>query len=163
LHIERRAQAQEEATTDNSILPQKWLNRLQSSGYRLTSPRRAVIQILAKSQYALNPAQIYSEARSIDPEIGLVTVYRTLEKLEELGLVRRVHEIDGCHAYIAAPDGHQHLIVCLHCHRAQYIEGKEDLDPLMNDLGGKHGFEISDHWLQLFGVCPRCQENLDQE
>jgi Fur family transcriptional regulator, ferric uptake regulator len=67
------------------MLSDKWLNNLQDSGYRLTGPRRAVVQIMAESEFILDPNQIYLEARQIYPNIGLVTVYRTLEKLEELG------------------------------------------------------------------------------
>jgi Fur family transcriptional regulator, ferric uptake regulator len=80
----------------------QWLNNLQESGYRLTGPRRAVVQIMAQSEFILDPNQIYAEARRLYPHIGLVSVYRTLEKLEELGLVTRVHEINGCHGYVSA-------------------------------------------------------------
>jgi Fe2+ or Zn2+ uptake regulation protein len=65
--------------------------------------------------------------------------------------------------FIAAPDGLQHLIICRRCNRAEYIEGKENLEPLMNDLGGQHGYQINDHWLQLFGICPNCQETLGEK
>ncbi len=134
-----------------------WLEKLQKSGYRLTEPRRAVVQVLAHSCYTLNPSQIFSEARRLSPHIGLVTVYRTLEKLEELGMVTRVHEMDGCHSYIAAPNGHQHLLICRSCNRAEYFK-EEDLSPLTERLGAERGYVIQDHWLQLFGLCPECQE-----
>jgi Fe2+ or Zn2+ uptake regulation protein len=132
------------------------LDSLQESGYRLTAPRRVVIQILAETEFALNPAQIFNEARQLDPRIGLVTIYRTLEKLEQLALVQRVHNVEGCHAYIAAPDGHQHLIICRECSRAEYVDGNENLEPMINDMGTRHGYLINDHWLQLFGLCPVC-------
>jgi Fur family transcriptional regulator, ferric uptake regulator len=87
------------------MLSDQWLNNLQESGYRLTAPRRAVVKIMAESEFILDPTQIYTEARQLYPNIGLVSVYRTLEKLEELGLVTRVHEIHGCHGYVSAPGG----------------------------------------------------------
>jgi Fur family transcriptional regulator, ferric uptake regulator len=138
------------------MLSDQWLNNLQESGYRLTGPRRAVVQIMAQSEFILDPNQIYAEARRLYPHIGLVSVYRTLEKLEELGLVTRVHEINGCHGYVSAPVGHQHLLICRSCHRAEYFRG-EDLEPL-NQLGIEKGYKIQDHWLQLFGICPQCQK-----
>jgi Fe2+ or Zn2+ uptake regulation protein len=141
---------------DGRLLSKQWLDHLQQSGYRLTAPRRAVVQIMAESEFILDPNQVYMEARRLDPNIGLVTVYRTLEKLEELGLVTRVHDIQGCHAYISAPVGHQHLLICNSCNRVEYFMG-EDLEPL-NQLGIDKGYQIQHHWLQLFGTCPQCQE-----
>ena len=85
-----------------------------------------------------------------------MTVYRTIEKLEELSMVTRVHELDGCHSYIAAPNGHQHLLICRSCSRANHFKG-EDLGPLTERPGAERGYQIQDHWLQLFGLCPHCQ------
>jgi Fe2+ or Zn2+ uptake regulation protein len=67
-----------------------WLDSLQESGYRLTAPRRAIVAIIADSSRALDAIEIYDQGRSEHPRLGLVTVYRTLEKLEQLGLVQRV-------------------------------------------------------------------------
>lgn len=139
-----------------------WLEKLQASGYRITGPRRAVVQILSDSNYILNPTEIFLEARPLYPNIGLVTVYRTLEKLEELGLIIRVHEIDGCHKYIAGPEGHQHLLICTSCNRAEYFEG-EDISPLIAQLAIERGYEITDHWLQILGTCPDCKAKLDTQ
>lgn len=134
-----------------------WLDLLQGSGYRLTGPRRAVVEILARSEFALNPTQIFIEARQHYANLGLVTIYRTLEKLEELDLVQRVHQPDGCHSYIAAGNGHEHLIICQKCNRAEYFSG-DDLGGLMSRIGNEHGYSITDHWLQLFGVCSYCRK-----
>jgi Fur family ferric uptake transcriptional regulator len=144
------------ATKKLSDRAREWLTRLQDSGYRLTGPRRAIVQILADSEHTLSPTQVFLAARNTDANIGLVTVYRTLDKLEELGLIQRVHENNGCHTYIAAPIGHQHLLICQDCNRAEYFAG-EDLGPLMARLGTERGYRINDHWLQLFGTCPDCQ------
>jgi hypothetical protein len=71
----------------------KWLTCLQNDGYRLTRPRRAVVSTLAKSQRALSPTQIYNLAREQYASLGLVSVYRTLETLDALGLIQRVPAI----------------------------------------------------------------------
>jgi Fur family transcriptional regulator, ferric uptake regulator len=132
-----------------------WLDRLQSNGYRLTGPRQAVVEILAKSQFVLDPTQVFLEARLKYPTIGLVTIYRTIEKLEELGLVLRVHQPSGCHSFIAAPAGHQHLMICSSCSRAEYFSG-DNLSGLISQIGRDHGFSVQDHWLELFGLCNNC-------
>ena len=145
-----------------SILPcderrEDWLDCLKASGYRLTGPRRAVVEILANSSRALNAAQIYDLARQQYPSLGLVSVYRTLEKLEELELIQRVHHPDGCQAFIAGFTGHQHLLICQACGRTQFFEG-DDMQPLFDRVAVQSGYQISDHWLQLFGLCANCQE-----
>ena len=134
-----------------------WLERLKSCGYRLTAPRRAVIEILSGSNRALNATQIYDNARTLYPSLGLVSVYRTLEKLESLNLIQRVHQPDGCHAYIAAFTGHQHLLLCQDCGATVFFQG-DNLDMLVFRVERESGFRIRDHWLQFFGLCAACQE-----
>jgi Fur family ferric uptake transcriptional regulator len=79
-----------------------WLTALSENGYRLTSARRAVAEIMAASSRALTPLEVFDSARAAHPELGLVSVYRTLEKLEELHLIQRVHQPGGCQAFISA-------------------------------------------------------------
>lgn len=141
---------------------QSWISKLEGSGFRVTAPRKAVIDVLIASQSLLEPMDIFFQARSICPGLGLVTVYRTLEKLEWLHLVQRVHNEDGCHAYVASREGHQHLLVCTDCHKAEYFSG-DDLGELMDSLGSTHGFQITDHWLQLSGICSDCKEGNQKE
>lgn len=138
------------------------MDRLQRSGYRITGSRRAVVEVIAESPFILNPMEIYQQAARQYRGLGLVTVYRTLEKLEELGLVQRVHLEGGCHSYIAAGSGHQHLLICTSCNRAVYFSG-DDFDPLMAEVGSGLGFSIQDHWLQLFGTCNACQRKADRD
>lgn len=133
-----------------------WLNALQAHGYRLTESRRAVVEIVAATSRALTPMEVFDSARATHPELGLVTVYRTLEKLEELHLIQRVHQPGGCQAFIAASQGHQHLLLCRNCGRVTFFEG-DDLDYLFNAIAQKTGYAIQEHWLQLFGLCQDCQ------
>lgn len=133
-----------------------WMQKMQDSGYRLTGSRKAVVELMASSECVLSPLEIYDLVRAGQAGIGLVTVYRTLEKLEELGLIQRVHRPQGCQAFIAAFHGHQHLILCSHCGRVQFFDG-DNLEALIQAIGRETGYSISDHWLQLFGLCARCQ------
>ena len=137
---------------------QHWLAQLQAQGYRLTAPRRAVVDIVARSTHLLSPAEVYERTRRRHPAIGLVTVYRTLEKLEDLGLIQRVHQPGGCHAFIASAAGHQHLLICQDCGLAEYFSG-DDLEPLMKTIGRSSGYAIKEHWLQLFGLCAACKRD----
>jgi Fe2+ or Zn2+ uptake regulation protein len=87
-----------------------------------------------------------------------VTVYRTLEKLEELELVQRVHQPSGCQAFIAAFSGHQHMLICQGCGRVEFFSGEQDMiETLMLQVGKACGYQVQSHWLQLFGICEHCQ------
>jgi Fur family transcriptional regulator, ferric uptake regulator len=133
-----------------------WLTQLRSNGYRLTNARKAVVETVAQTTSALNPQEVYEQAKSSCPSLGLVTVYRTLEKLEELDLIQRVHQPDGCNAYLPHAKGHQHLIICKRCGKARYFEG-DNLEALFARVAGEYGYTVSEHWLQLFGVCAECE------
>lgn len=136
-----------------------WLERLRKNGYRSTGSRRAVVEIIATSSRVLSPMDVYERARQNYPSLGLVTVYRTIEKLEDLGLVQRVHQPSGCQAFVASVGGHQHMIICQHCGRVQFFSGdQEELDGLMSSVAEGSGFSVHDHWLQLFGLCAKCRD-----
>jgi len=132
-----------------------WLESLRHNGYRLTAARRAVVDALAESNYSVTPADLFALGRARHKRLGLVTVYRTLEKLEDLGLVQRVHHPDGCRAYVSAFEGHRHLLLCENCRRVEIFRG-DDLKDFSRHLEGESGFEIRDHWLQFFGLCSQC-------
>jgi Fur family transcriptional regulator, ferric uptake regulator len=135
-----------------------WLTLLHENGYRITKARGAVVETVEKSTRALTPVEVYDMARKRYRALGLVTVYRTLEKLEELHLVQRVHQPLGCQAFISACSGHQHLLLCQNCGQAEFFEG-DDLEPLIKSISKKTGYEVKEHWLQLFGLCTNCRAN----
>jgi len=137
-------------------LAEEWLAKLQTSGYRITSPLKVIVEILARASRALGPIEIFDLGRREYPKMGLVTVYRTLEKLEELGLITRVHQSNGCHAYLRAANGHEHILLCTRCGRVEYFAG-DDLSALMARVAQQSGFVIQEHWLQLHGLCASCQ------
>ncbi len=115
-----------------------------------------MVEVIAESRRALTPLEVYDAARLLYQDLGLVSVYRTLEKLENLGLVQRVHHSKDCQAFLTAGQGHQHLILCLHCGKAILFEGDE-LGALFDKVTQQTGFEITDHWLQLYGLCAECK------
>jgi Fur family transcriptional regulator, ferric uptake regulator len=133
-----------------------WLAQLQENGYRLTEARRAVVEVIQKSKHALTPVEVFDTARKKYAALGLVTVYRTLEKLEELSLIQRVHQPEGCQAFIAMGHGHEHLLLCHNCGKVTFFQG-DDLDALIAAISKKTGYQIQDHWLQFFGLCQACK------
>jgi Fur family ferric uptake transcriptional regulator len=138
------------------VRAERWLEALRRNGQRLTPARRAVVQTIARSERALAPLEVYDAARRRYRPLGLVSVYRTLETLESLRLIRRVHRPEGCQAFIAAGEGHQHVLVCRNCGKVALFGG-DDLDRLIASISRQSGYQIQEHWLQLFGLCGDCR------
>jgi Fur family transcriptional regulator, ferric uptake regulator len=136
----------------------KLQNKLNQKGLRLTRPRQVVMEVLKAAAYPLSPQEIQSHARQSSDSIGLVTVYRTLDLLTDLDLVKRVHHHDGCHGYVLASPGHYHHLICRKCHKAVEFTGSEDLTAIIRRVQRETGFQINDHLLELYGVCPTCQQ-----
>lgn len=142
------------------MISDEWLAALQSNGYRLTTPLRVLVEVLVSTERALEPVELYDLGRREYPRLGLVTVYRTLDKLQELGLVQRIHQEKGCHRYLRAARGHEHVLLCSRCGRAVYFSG-DDLSALFAKLAQRTGFIIQEHWLQLMGLCEDCHKRGD--
>lgn len=142
-----------------ALLTDTWLSSLQTYGHRITRPLQVLVNLLVHSKCALSPVDLYDLGRREYPRLGLVTVYRTLEKLEELGMIQRVHQPGGCNAYLPRVEGHQHLIICQQCGKAEYFEGG-DMNLFFKRVSREHGFTVNEHWLQLFGLCAECQKKL---
>ena len=130
---------------------------LRQHGYKLTPQRRVVIQTIASSQDHLTPAAMYNKVRQEHPNIGLVTIYRTLGILAKLGLICELHAGGSCRSYaISAPEHHHHLI-CSHCGRVIDFTGY-NLSRLEQRLSLETGFEVADHLLEFIGLCQACQK-----
>jgi Fur family transcriptional regulator, ferric uptake regulator len=137
-------------------------DKLNRSGLRLTHPRQVVMSVLEAASIPLSPQSIHQRSLDAQEEIGLVSVYRTLDLLTELGLVRRVHGHDDCQGYVLASPGHHHHVVCRQCEAAVEFTGMEDLSPLVDRIQEQTGFTIDEHLLQFYGLCPACQEKVEQ-
>ncbi len=137
-----------------------WQKVLADNGYRVSGPRRLVMQLLADSVQPMTPLEIYQALSQSGRDLGMVSVYRALELLTELGLVCLVYKPDGSAGYVAGSSGHHHHILCKKCHCAITFAGSEDLDSLVKRVEAETKFRVSDHLLQLYGICPECQEKL---
>lgn len=132
------------------------VRQLSQAGYRITKPRRSVIRALLEDEGYSSPADVHARARRYSASVGLVTVYRTLELLAQMGFARRIHTGDGCHGYAAASNGHHHHLVCRRCGAAIEFAGC-DLSPFLDRVSRETGFAVEDHLLELVGLCTACQ------
>jgi Fur family ferric uptake transcriptional regulator len=133
-------------------------DRVKARGYRLTAPRRAVLEVLARERAHLTPEELYRRARRRYAKLGLVTVYRTLELLERLGMVQRVHIKPGCHSFalVRLVGEHHHQLICRECGRVEEFSDCR-LETALQELQARTGFAIESHQLEVIGRCPQCQ------
>ncbi len=137
-----------------------WKAILSQKGYRLSEPRKRVMELLESAEVALSPQQIHQELQQKNCELGLVSVYRTLELLTQLELVSVVYDPQRNPGYMLSTTGHHHHIVCQECHKALEFSGSDDIDELVQRVEAETSFQVRDHFLQLFGLCPDCQQNI---
>lgn len=135
-----------------------WKEILTQKGYRLSEPRKRVMALLESAKVALSPQQIHQELQQKDCELGLVSVYRTLELLTKLDLVTVVYDAQRNPGYMLSTIGHHHHIVCQECNKALEFSGSDDINELVHRVEVETSFQVRDHFLQLFGLCPDCQQ-----
>ncbi len=128
---------------------------LSQNGYKLTSQRRTVLNTIVNSSEHMTPADVYKRARSENPQVGLVTVYRTLELLSDLGLICRVHRGGLSRSYTLAPAGHHHHMICTQCGIVTDFTNC-NLSELESKLSNETGFKIEGHLLEFSGRCRNC-------
>jgi Fur family ferric uptake transcriptional regulator len=131
---------------------------LKKAGLKITLPRVKILQILENAQsHHLSAEDVYRVLLESDEDIGLATVYRVLTQFEEAGLVIR-HNFEGGHSVFELNHGthHDHL-VCVKCGKVE-----EFLDSVIEqrqqEIAEKAGYRITDHSLNMYGICPDCQK-----
>jgi len=137
--------------------PDTSIAALGRAGYRLTVPRRVVADLIAARNGHFTAADLVEDALSRRLNIGRATIFRTLEVLEGVGAIERIDLPSGDHAYITCePAAHHHHVVCSRCGRAVDVDDA-GLAAVVSKIAGETGYRISDHRLELFGLCPACQ------
>ena len=104
----------------------------------------------------LTPAEVYERVQEEIPTVGLVTIYRTLDMLSEMGLICRVHRGGRSRSYTLAPVGHHHHLICTQCGAVTDFTNC-DLTDLQNRLSRETGFKIEGHLLEFAGLCAECR------
>lgn len=131
--------------------------KLRQGACKLTGPRRAILQVLRKEARPLTNKEIF---QSLPPgHCDLATVYRSVQMLERLGLVKRFHFGDGAARYALLEEGgtaHRHHLVCTSCTRIVEI-GECIVRELEERVVARSKFKAVTHRLEFFGVCPECQ------
>lgn len=144
---------------------EKLKSNLKEKGYKLTPQRRAIVDVIIRNEgNHLTTEELYDLVKKECPEIGLATVYRTVQLLEEIGVVCKLDLNDGCGRYelVHEEENHQHHhLVCTIC--GSVIEVQDDLlDVLEHEVEEKYKFKITNHSVKFFGICERCAQNYNK-
>ncbi len=139
------------------LTERKVVASLRQYGYKLTPQRLAVIRAITSSQDHLTPATIYQKVHQDHPNIGLVTIYRTLEILAELELICELHAGGICRSYTISTPEHHHHLICSNCGIVIDSTG-HNLSELEQSLYKESGFRIDGYLLEFFGLCQACQK-----
>lgn len=128
---------------------------LAATGLRITSQRAIILDIIKRSEPHLDADEIYRRARKKEPRISLSTVYRSLLRFKEMGLVEEYHFDESHHHYEVKPTSTHHHLVCLSCGRV--IEFDYDLvRQIEENVPETRGFEITETELRINGYCSGC-------
>ena len=128
---------------------------IMDNGYRLTSARRVIIETLVTLEDHVSADELALEVRRAAPHVGRMTVYRTLDLLCELGVIRPIYQGDGAARYVLLEDGHHHHFICNRCH--QVTELSECLaSELIQQVSERLHFQVQSHLLELHGLCSGC-------
>ncbi len=127
------------------------------TGVRATRQRGAIIALLDTVEEFRSAQELHDELRRRGENIGLTTVYRTLQTLAAADLVDLVRTDTGESVYrrCAAPHHHHHL-VCRGCGAAVEVSGRE-VEAWAADVAAAHGFSEVSHTIELFGTCSQCR------
>lgn len=134
---------------------------LKRRGRRMTPQRQLILSALGSFSTHVSADEIHQKVSSQFPQVNISTVYRTLELLEDLGLVTHTHFDDGVTQYHLAEAGlHQHL-VCRRCGSEEEL-GVEILEPLARELRQRYDFAADLAHFAIVGVCKACHERSDE-
>lgn len=141
---------------------------LKEKGLKVTSQRMVVLEALGRNpEKHLTAEEIYEIVKVDNPEIGLATVYRTVQLLLELELIERINLDDGYVRYEIGdmedePHHRHHHLICLKCGNVSAFQN-DMLEVLESSVKSSMGFQVTDHEVKLYGYCADCLRKKKQE
>lgn len=135
---------------------------IKENGFRLTFPRKIIVDILDKAKHHMSADEIYVVLHKKYPRIGFTTVYRTLDLLVRLGLINKFDFGEGKFRYeLKTTKSHHHHLICQSCGAVldckDFINEETELIARIEErLSRRYTFKINDHLLHFYGLCPVC-------
>ena len=133
------------------------LEALEAAGFRSGGARRAVVELLGRQNCCLSAQEVFDQLRRARRPVGIASVYRALEVLADLRLVKRVDAGDGIARFEPAfADGdHHHHLVCRDCGKVEAFSDSR-LERAIDRVAGGLGYSVEEHEVVLVGACADC-------
>ena len=145
--------------------PYKWRHRFRCQGWRWTTPREVILNLLSQTTKHMSAKEIYATIHRMYPGIGLTTVYRTLDLLNRMGLIHKMDIGDGQSRYefrSGEKKEHHHHLICTRCGEitdySDFVDEElELLKKVEKNLAQKYNFLVQDHNIEFYGLCEKCR------
>lgn len=133
---------------------------LRKAGLKVTLPRTKILQILERTpRRHMSAEDVYRELLEQGEDVGLATVYRVLTQFQEAKIVTRHHFEGGHSVFELDQGGHHDHILCVKCGKVDEFVDPE-IEKRQRRIAEEAGYEMTDHSLYIYGVCPRCRKAL---
>ncbi len=145
---------------NNTTVIDELKNIIKAKGMKYTEQRAIILQILVSMDEHLNAEEIHSIVQKEYPEqnIGIATIYRTLNFLEEVNLISSISFGKDGKKYEGNTNEHHDHLICTSC--GKIIEFLDpNIEKRQEEIANKNGFKITDHTMQIYGLCANCQKN----
>ena len=131
--------------------------RLRAAGLRWTPQRRVLVEVLSQTDGHVTGSELVERCRAVDPATTPSTVYRTLDVLEGLGIVRHAHGVDGREEFHVLPQSEHGHLHCRGCRQTWEIDEVE-AGALVSALSTDRGFRVDLSHLSVSGLCAGCTD-----
>ncbi|MCB0406875.1 MAG: transcriptional repressor [Bdellovibrionales bacterium] len=147
---------EEELIERDPLDRQSFKRIIRDMGLKVTGQRMAILESLSTGRTHVTAQEVYEEIFKKHPEMGFATVYRFLRKLTEQGFATEVR-MGGLPArYELKSKRHHDHLTCIRCGKIVEFENSQ-IEKLQETVANEHGFRLTDHLLELYGVCQDCQ------
>ena len=133
----------------------EWKEKLKTEGIRCTKQRLDILKVLVQQKKPLTAKEIHHKLKDSKINLRLSTIYRTLNLLEEKEFIKKLNLADDESKFELLVGPHHHHLVCVNCNEIVALDCP--LQEFEEELGAKTGYEIQDHSIKFYGLCPNCQ------
>ncbi len=130
-------------------------NTLKRNGHRMTAARSQILEALARSGGHISADELVAIVHRNAPSVGRMTVYRTLDLLHDLGLIRPIYQGTAAAHYILMDEGHHHHLICSQCDRVFEFDDCV-VQEIEQSIRERFNFQIEGHLLEFYGLCYDC-------
>ncbi|MBM7556512.1 Fur family transcriptional regulator [Halanaerobacter jeridensis] len=135
----------------------EWKNKLKAEGIRCTKQRINILNILLEQSKPLTAKEIHQKLEDAEISLRLSTIYRTLNLFENKRFIKKLNINDQESKFELMGEVHHHHLVCVNCN--QIVPLDCPLQEYEDELSSETGYQIQDHSIKFYGLCPDCQKN----